>query len=146
MEDETNYDELNPNGVDDSELNEFDDMVSAALGGGEFPRPVDWSTLTAAERRTQLRRLWPGGTEPGRPWPGPPAGGPPGWFPHQSVARIPSALPDAYLNPAHATHAAYSVAFATDCRWPGTQCSRTNRRRGEPTSRAAPTKSAADAG
>ena len=39
MDDEANYDEFNRDNVNDSELSEFDDMVSAALGGGGFPRP-----------------------------------------------------------------------------------------------------------
>jgi hypothetical protein len=47
-----------PQDADDAGLVEFDEMVSAAMGGGEIPRPVDWSVLTAMERRDDLRRLW----------------------------------------------------------------------------------------
>jgi hypothetical protein len=110
MEDEANYDDLNRDDVDDSELSEFDNMVSAALGGGEFPRPVDWSTLSAAERRTELRRLWPWVIKLVRTWPVSRDVVPPCWYRHESLIRILSALRDAYLTAYHATQAASAAA------------------------------------
>jgi hypothetical protein len=110
MDDETIDDELNSGDVTDGELSEFDDMVSAALGGGEFPRPVDWSTLSAAERRTELRRLWPWVSELVRCWPVSRDVVPPCWYRHESLIRILSALRDAYLTAYHATQAASAAA------------------------------------
>jgi hypothetical protein len=110
MEGEANHNEVNPDDVDDSELSEFDDMVSAALGGGEFPRPVDWSTLPAAERRTELRRLWPWVSELVRTWPVSRDVVPPCWYRHESLIRILSALRDAHLTAFHATQAASAAA------------------------------------
>jgi len=108
--DDDNYDEIDHHDVGDDELSEFDDMVSAALSGGEFPRPVDWSTLTAAERRTELRRLWPWVTELARTWPVSRDVVPPCWYQHESLIRILSALRDAYLTAFHATQAASAAA------------------------------------
>jgi hypothetical protein len=105
-----NYDAFDRDDLDDSELDEFDDMVSAALGGGEFPRPVNWSTLSAAERRTELRRLWPWVTELVRTWPVSRDVVPPCWYRHESLIRILSALRDAYLTAYHATQAASAAA------------------------------------
>jgi hypothetical protein len=95
---------------DDAELTEFTDMVSAALGGGEFPRPVDWSTLSADERRTELRRLRPWVTELVRAWPVSRDVVPPCWYRHESLIWILSALRDAYLTAYHATQAASAAA------------------------------------
>jgi hypothetical protein len=120
MEDDHNYDEVNHDEVVDGELSEFDDMVSAALGGGEFPRPVDWSTLSAAERRTELRRLWPWVTELVRTWPVSRDVVPPCWYRHESLIRILSALRDAYLTAYHATQAASAAADWMQV-WDGTE-------------------------
>jgi hypothetical protein len=95
---------------DDAELSEFTDMVSAALGGDEFPRPVDWSTLTAAERRTELCRLRPWVAELVRIWPVSRDVVPPCWYRHESLIRVLSALRDAYLTAFHATQAASAAA------------------------------------
>jgi hypothetical protein len=110
MEDEANYDEFSRDDTGDSEWSEFDDMASAALGEGEFPRPVDWSTLSAAERRTELRRLWPWVIELVRTWPVSRDVVPPCWYRHESLIRILSALRDAYLTAFHATQAASAAA------------------------------------
>jgi hypothetical protein len=110
MEDEANYDEFNRDDVADAALSEFDDIVSAALGGAEFPRPVGWSTLSAAERRTELRRLWPWVSELVRTWPVSRDVVPPCWYRHESLIRILSALRDAYLTAYHATQAASAAA------------------------------------
>ena len=110
MEDEANYDEFNHDNVNDSELSEFDTMLSAAMGRGEFPRPVDWTSLSAAERRTELRRLWPWVIELVRTWPVSRDVVPPCWYRHESLIRILSALRDAYLTAFHATQAASAAA------------------------------------
>jgi hypothetical protein len=99
-----------PDGVADGELSEFDDMVSTTLGGGEFPRPVDWSRLSATARRAELRRLWPWVTELVRTWPVSRDVVPPCWYRHESLIRILSALRDAYLTAYHATQAASAAA------------------------------------
>jgi hypothetical protein len=103
-------DEATGNVGEDAELGEFDDMISSALGAGEFPRPVDWSTLSAGERRTELRRLWPWVAEHVRTWPVSRDVVPPCWFRHESLIRILSALRDGYLTAYHATQAASAAA------------------------------------
>ena len=103
-------DALDLEGVDDGDLAEFSDIISAALGAGEFPRPVDWSALSAADRQEEMRRLWPWVAELVRTWPVSRDVVPPCWFRHESLIRILSALRDAYLTAYHATQAASAAA------------------------------------
>lgn len=71
---------------------------------------MDWATLTATERRTELRRLWPWVTELVRTWPVSRDVVPPCWYRHESLIRVLSALRDAYLTAYHATQAASAAA------------------------------------
>jgi len=80
----------------------FDDLDAAGLVGG-LPRPVDWSELSAVERRAELHRLWPWVVELVRLWPVSRDVVPPCWFRHEALIRILSAARDAYLAAYHPT-------------------------------------------
>lgn len=97
--------------ISNSSDGEFDELVSAALGGTEFPRPVDWSSLSAAARRDELRRLNSWVVDLVRTWPVGRDVVPPCWYRHESLIRVLSAARDAYLTAYHATQAA---SAATD--------------------------------
>jgi hypothetical protein len=80
-----------------------------ALFGG-LPRPMDWSDLSAAERRDELHRLWPWVLELVRVWPLSRDVVPPCWFRHEALIRILSAARDAYLAAYHPTQHASAAA------------------------------------
>ena len=88
----------------------FEEMVSAALGR-DLPRPVDWSTLSAPQRRDELRRLWEWVVELARTWPVSRDVLPPCWYRHESLIRVLSAARDAYLTAFEPTQTA---SAATD--------------------------------
>jgi hypothetical protein len=93
----------------DVELVGLDEMVSAAMGG-DFPHPVDWSALSAVERRDEACRLWPWVVELVRTWPVSRDVVPPCWYRHESLIRILSAARDAYLTAYHSSQAASAAA------------------------------------
>ena len=98
-----------PVGPSEVGLAGFDEMVAAALGD-DFPHPVDWSALSAVERRNELRRLWPWVVELVRTWPVARDVLPPCWYRHESLIRILSAARDAYLTAYHSSQAASAAA------------------------------------
>ena len=93
----------------DVELVELDEMVAAAMGG-DFPHPVDWSALTALDRRDELRRLWRWVVRLVQTWPVARDVVPPCWYRHESLIRILSAGRDAYVTAYHSSQAASAAA------------------------------------
>jgi hypothetical protein len=109
-----NQDEEDPNidqpvGHSEVDVAGIDEMVAAAMGG-DFPHPVDWSALSAVERRTELRRLWPWMVRLVQTWPVSRDVVPPCWYRHESLIRILSAARDAYLTAYHSSQAASAAA------------------------------------
>lgn len=102
-------DPYGPTGDDHDEGQLFEDMVAAAIGA-EIPHPIDWTALTATERRDELHRLAAWVHAIGIAWPLTRAELPPCWFQHESLVRTLSAARDAYLTAYDPTQAASAAA------------------------------------
>jgi hypothetical protein len=94
---------------DDDDDGLFEEMVSAALGA-DLPHPVDWSALSAVQRRDELRRLRPWVVELVRVWPVSRDVLPPCWYRHESLIRVLSAARDAYAAAFEPTQVASAAA------------------------------------